>query len=105
MSAGSTPAGARYGPSKHSSPRARTPPAVSAKAAPAEIVYNASPPVLVEAALQREQGSYLTETGALAAVLARRRVRLLSLAAARWLLLLLTADAKSFFGVTRYRNG
>lgn len=32
----------------------------------AEIVHNASVPVLVEAALQRESGSYLTSTGALA---------------------------------------
>ena len=31
----------------------------------AEIIYNASPPVLVEAALQREKGSFLTDTGAL----------------------------------------
>jgi phosphoenolpyruvate carboxykinase (ATP) len=31
----------------------------------AEIIVNASPPVLVEAALQRERGSFLTETGAL----------------------------------------
>uniref|UniRef100_A0A7S3EYP6 phosphoenolpyruvate carboxykinase (ATP) n=1 Tax=Haptolina ericina TaxID=156174 RepID=A0A7S3EYP6_9EUKA len=31
----------------------------------ADIVYNASPPVLVEAALQNEKGSYLTSTGAL----------------------------------------
>jgi len=31
----------------------------------AEIVYNASTPVLVEAALQREKGSFLTDTGAL----------------------------------------
>ena len=31
----------------------------------AEIVHNASAPVLVEAALQREDGSYLTDTGAL----------------------------------------
>jgi len=31
----------------------------------AEIVYNAAAPVLVEAALQRETGSYLTSTGAL----------------------------------------
>jgi len=31
----------------------------------AEIVYNAAAPVLVEAALQRESGSYLTDTGAL----------------------------------------
>jgi len=31
----------------------------------AEIIYNASAPVLVEAALQRESGSFLTATGAL----------------------------------------
>lgn len=31
----------------------------------ADIVYNATAPVLIEAALQREQGSFLTETGAL----------------------------------------
>ena len=31
----------------------------------AEIIHNASAPVLVEAALQRESGSYLTDTGAL----------------------------------------
>jgi len=30
-----------------------------------EIIYNAAPPVLVEAALQNEKGSYLTSTGAL----------------------------------------
>jgi len=31
----------------------------------AEIIRNASAPILVEAALQREQGSFLTDTGAL----------------------------------------
>ena len=31
----------------------------------AEIIYNASPSVLVEAALRRENGSFLTATGAL----------------------------------------
>ena len=31
----------------------------------ADIVYNAAAPVLVEAALQRENGSFLTDTGAL----------------------------------------
>ena len=31
----------------------------------AEIIHNAATPVLVEAALQREKGSYMTETGAL----------------------------------------
>ena len=31
----------------------------------AEIIHNASSPVLVEAALQRESGSFLTDTGAL----------------------------------------
>ena len=31
----------------------------------AEIIHNASTPVLIEAALQRESGSFLTDTGAL----------------------------------------
>ena len=31
----------------------------------AEIIYNAAPSVLIEAALQREKGTFLTDTGAL----------------------------------------
>ena len=41
-------------------------PRADIKECSAEIVHNASVPVLVEAALQRESGSYLTSTGALA---------------------------------------
>ena len=48
------------GPANTPSPRA------DVKECSAEIVHNASVPVLVEAALQREKGSYLTSTGALA---------------------------------------
>ena len=35
------------------------------KMSPCEIIHNASAPILIEAALQREKGSYLTDTGAL----------------------------------------
>ena len=44
----------------------RSPRRADIKECSAEIVHNASVPVLVEAALQRESGSYLTSTGALA---------------------------------------
>ena len=48
-------------PSKHVAPSR-----ADIKECSAEIVHNASVPILVEAALQRESGSYLTSTGALA---------------------------------------
>jgi len=64
--------GALHTPLHHGTPhRTNRPTAHSChdadiKTTTAEIVHNASPPVLVEAALQREVGSYLTATGALA---------------------------------------
>ena len=46
--------------SKHAAPSR-----ADIKECSAEIIHNASVPVLVEAALQSEKGSYLTSTGAL----------------------------------------
>ena len=50
----------------HPAQNTRSPRRADIKECSAEIVHNASVPILVEAALQRESGSYLTSTGALA---------------------------------------